>query len=186
MSNLTSWWVWAGGLFKANVNQVWLSRTVRHFRSGTSETDTLSAGAHCRWESTFDCTVLKSLLNFPQTCEKLSTDLLWFNVTMKRGYCSSCVKKCLNYAEGSWNKNIRCKIWKCWSSLVRYTVGNRKWWCIVRSRRLLWWFFFPLVKDKHSHLSIQYPPFPLIHLFRWCWVRSPVVMQKPLIEISKF
>lgn len=50
MSNLTSWWVW-GELFKANLNQVWLSRTARHLRSGTSEADALNTGVYCRQEN---------------------------------------------------------------------------------------------------------------------------------------
>lgn len=146
-------------VFKANVNQVWLGRTVRHFRSGTSETDTLSTGVYSRCESSFRLHHSETFVEFSSNLwENVCDTSLWFFLTMKRWYWSSSVQKCMNYAERCWNENSRSKIWSSRSCIVCWGTGSDG--ALSDQQCCYADFFFPLV--NYMHLSIQYLPFSSI------------------------
>lgn len=130
-----------------------------------------------------DCTILKPLLNFPQTCGKMSAiprcDSFW---QWRDDTEAQVFRSAWTTQKGSGMKTPAVKFGALEVVLcvreqevtARYQINNvamvisfSPWWTICIS-------------------PFSICPFPLFHLFRWHWVMFPIVMQNPIIEILKF
>lgn len=172
MSNLTSWWVW-GELFKANPNQVWLSRSVRHLRSGTSEADALNKEVYSRQENPLQNVKLSDYLWLCIKAELISSFWWWhFKICPEMSMMMSIKYLLRNYKTIQNEFGIKIIQWNLEFGVSNF--GERNWRCIIKSRTLLLRLFFSFWKPTNIFpMSIYlFISVNLKGLFGW-WVIIP-------------